>query len=60
MSVDIDALKDHFDVQQHGRNYHIYCKACRHGWSLPRDRISIGSALKLLDHAYSHDEEDEE
>ena len=59
MSTDLDSLRPHYRIEQHGSKYHIYCKACGQGWSLPVGSIKVGAILKLLDHAHSHTEEEE-
>jgi hypothetical protein len=60
MSTDLDSLRPHYRIEQHGSKYHICCKACGQGWSLPVGNIKIGAILKLLDHARSHTEEEEQ
>jgi len=60
MSADLDSLRPHYRIEPHGSVYHIYCKVCGQGWSLPAGSVKVGAILKLLDHAQSHTEEEEQ
>ena len=60
MSADLDSLRPHYRIEPHGSVYHIYCKVCGQGWSLPAGSVKVGAILKLLDHAHSHIEEEEQ
>lgn len=51
---DLDALKPYYRIETHGNSYHIYCKVCNCGWTLPVGKATVGTILKLLDHAHSH------
>jgi hypothetical protein len=59
MSTDIDSLRAYYHIETHGSRYHIYCKVCGRGWSLPVGKATIGAVLKLLNHAHSHTEEED-
>ena len=60
MSTDLNSLRPYYRIEQHGDRYHIYCKACGQGWSLPAGEIRIGAILKRFDHAHTHTEEAEQ
>lgn len=60
MSTDLDSLRPYYRIEPHGSKFHIYCKACGQGWSLPAGNIKIGAILKLLDHAHGHTEKEEQ
>ena len=60
MSNDLDSLRPHYRIERHGNKYHVYCKVCGQGWSLPADGTPLGAILKLLDHAHSHTDEEEQ
>lgn len=47
-------LPDHFDAEDAGKNWNLWCKGCNKGWALPKDNNHPGNLLKLLEHAYSH------
>ena len=59
MSNEMDPLRPYYRIEQHGNKYHLYCKGCGQGWSLPAAGTRLGAILTLLNHAYSHTEEDE-
>jgi hypothetical protein len=60
MSNEMDSLRPYYRIEQHGNKYHLYCKVCGQGWSLPAGGTRLGAILKLLNHAHSHTEEEEE
>lgn len=60
MSNNINSLRRCYKIQEKSDCYHLYCEVCKRWWSLPQDKVSIGSILKLLDHAYGHEDNDED
>jgi len=54
MNHDLDSLRPYYRIKQHGDSYHIYCKVCGRGWTLPVVNVSVGNILRLLDHGRSH------
>jgi len=54
MNHDPDSLRPYYRIKQHGDSYHIYCKVCGRGWTLPVVNVSVGNILRLLDHGRSH------
>lgn len=48
-------LPDHFTSTSHGPDWHLYCRKCGRGWSLPKSNDRPGNLLHLLNHARSHD-----
>lgn len=54
MEDQIESLRHYYDIKEHGSEYQLYCKTCNRGWALPKSSQAIGSLLRLLDHARSH------
>lgn len=50
-------LPDYFRAESKGKNWHLFCKRCEQGWSLPKDNNHPGNMLHLLNHARGHDED---
>ena len=48
-------LPEHFDAEDHGKAWYLFCKVCGKGWSLDKRKASQpGVGLRLLNHARSH------
>ena len=51
-------LAEHFRAENHGTNWHMFCKKCGKGWSLVKQTKGMdyhpGNLLALLNHARSH------
>ena len=41
MSTDLDSLRPYYRIEPHGSVYHIYCKVCGQGWSLPAGSVKV-------------------
>lgn len=49
-------LPEYFDAENHGAEWHLFCKRCGKGWSLQKSSRAVGNILHLLNHVRSHDE----
>jgi hypothetical protein len=51
-------LTDKFNVEDHGAEWHLFCKVCGKGWALKKpatgEGAHIGNLLHLLNHAAGH------
>jgi len=54
MEEQIESLREHYNIEVKGSEYHLCCKVCGRGWALPRGSQAVGALLRLLDHARSH------
>lgn len=48
-------LAEYFDAEDHGKDWHLFCKKCGNGWKLAKSSTHVGNTLHLLNHAHSHD-----
>jgi hypothetical protein len=48
-------LSEYYKATSVGDLWHLHCKVCDAGWSLPKGNKHPGNLLRLLDHARSHD-----
>ena len=51
-------LKDYFHAKSNGDKWHLICKKCAVGWSLPKNNKHPGNLLYLLNHARGHEKPD--
>jgi hypothetical protein len=49
-------LPEQFTAKSVGNQWHLRCRLCNRGWSLPKNNTHPGNLLALLNHAHSHKE----
>ncbi len=48
---ELASVKDKFDIEDHGKEWHLFCKVCGKGYALKKGVHHIGNSLALLNHA---------
>lgn len=52
--IKAQAILRGFNVEDAGKDFHVWCKRCSKGWALKKTSSHVGNVLHLLNHEASH------
>ena len=58
--IGAQAILRGFNVEDAGKDFHVWCKRCSKGWALKKTSTHVGNVLHLLNHEKGHRQPNEE